>query len=460
MNLPLPRKLTDALPPSAAARGLGGLLQRKGGLHTRILASAAALLVGQGVTVLIQLLSLPLFLHFWSTAQYGKWLMLSAVPAYFAMSDGGMIPVAANKISMLQAAGRTDEANAVFQSALALITLAVAAVGTLAAAVLGLLGDAVLDAGSRLTLWLLIMTTLLSLYGGLLCAGFRAFGSNAQGVLWNELIRSLEFLGMALGLATSGSFVGSAAGFLGGRCAGLLIVATIVRLRFPRLGWSFQYASRSELASLWHPALAYLAFPLGNGLNLQAITLMVGGLFGPVALATFNTYRTISRLVLQLTATLSHAALPEFSRLFGSEDAAGLRRAYSGVLVLAGALSVGTTLAMIVLAPYLLQWWTHGKIGFLAPLFLLFALATLLGGLAHVPRILLMATNRHSALGVRYLLLSGAGVLLAYGLGKLLGQEGTALALCLPESGMFVLGYYYARRLLGGMVQVETHGAV
>jgi O-antigen/teichoic acid export membrane protein len=446
---PFSETIRKAQPPSRLPTFFGGL----GGLRVRLIAGTGAGIFGQAVTAGIQLLSLPLFLHFWDTARYGKWVMLSAVPAYFAMSDGGLIPVAANKINMLHAGGDTKGANAVFQSALGLVLAAIALLGSLAGITLAFIGDEVLDAESRIALWLMIVNTLLSLFGGLFDAGFRAFGNYAQGVMYANGIRILEFLGFCIGLALGGTFITVALGALAGRFSASVALGLYCRRRFPSLRWGLLAASRRELVALLRPAAAYLAFPLGNSLSIQAITLIVGALFGSAAVAIFNTYRTLSRLALQMTATFSHALWTEFSRLYGAGDATTLRRVYRRGAFAGGAINIAFSVAMLILAPTLLQWWTHGKIGFDAPLFLLFAIVTLVGGLSHVPRVLLMSTNCHSRLGVLYLGLSVIGAVAAFLASKTLGQSGAVLAMIGVEAGILYFAISLTRRMLDEMPQ-------
>jgi len=451
--------LGNAIDQDPSQRPATGIFRGMSGVRSRVLAGTGANLVAQGVGAGVQLLSLPMFLYFWDAARYGKWLMLSAVPAYFAMSDGGIVPVAANKISMLRASGDSLQANVVFQSALALVLSAIISMGSIAALILVLLGNGVLDADSRLALWLLILATLVSLFGGLFDAGFRAYGSYAQGVLWTNGFRVFEFVGLATGIALGGTFTAAAMGTLAARCAGSLMLGRICRRRFPTLRWGLAHASRRELRALLRPALAYLVFPLGNGLNIQAVTLIVGALFGAIAVATFNTYRTISRIVVQMTSTFSHAIWVEFSRLYGAGDSAALRLVYRQGLLVGGAISVLLSLAMIPMAPMLLQWWTHGKIAFDALLFSLFALATLVGSLSHVPRVLLLSTNRHGRLSAIYLVVSATGVFATLLAAKILGPSGAVLAIIVVESGMVFLTMTFARGMLDEMRGEPRHDA-
>lgn len=80
------------------------------GLISRILRCLAATAFGQVITIVIQLVSVPLVLHFWGDRVYGEWLVLSVIPAYFAMSDVGFASIAANQMTILMAKGERQTA--------------------------------------------------------------------------------------------------------------------------------------------------------------------------------------------------------------------------------------------------------------------------------------------------------------------------------------------------------------
>src|ERR1035437_7875622 len=60
---------------------------------------------GQLVNVTGNLLLVPLFLSCWSTGLYGEWMALSAVVAYFGVTDLGMNAAAANLMTAAYARG-------------------------------------------------------------------------------------------------------------------------------------------------------------------------------------------------------------------------------------------------------------------------------------------------------------------------------------------------------------------
>jgi hypothetical protein len=65
---------------------------------------------------IIQLVQVPVFLHFWSKTLYGEWLIIIAIPSYLTFSSIGFGSVAGNEMTMLMARGEQDAALRVFQS--------------------------------------------------------------------------------------------------------------------------------------------------------------------------------------------------------------------------------------------------------------------------------------------------------------------------------------------------------
>jgi O-antigen/teichoic acid export membrane protein len=400
----------------------------------RVVSGMGANSFGLAITVGIQLVSLPLFLHYWDTSSYGTWLMLSAIPAYLSMADVGMVTAAGNKMTMATGKGDAREANRVFQSAQMFMGFVC---GTIALLVIPLMLWAPLPGlettDQRVALSALSVGVLVALFGGLSEAVFKSTERYATGTMLGNFVRLGEWLGFMIGLASVGSFAAVALGGLTVRLAGTLAVIVLAQRGNHGLRWGTHAADRAEIRSMLKPALSFMAFPLANALSFQGVTLLVGALFGPVAVALFNTYRTIARVAVQVTAIFSHALWPEFSRLFGQGAAAAVHSLFCRSALLGAAQALLLSLVLYFLSPWLLQIWTHGTIEFVPSLMLLMLLYATVGGLWHVPRVLLMATNQHVDLA--YWSMS-AGVL-SVGLAWLMGNElqvnGVAAAMLLSE---------------------------
>ena len=65
---------------------------------------------------IIQLIQVPVFLHFWSVPLYGEWLLINSIPTWLTFSSVGFGTVAGNEMTMLVARQDRDGALRVFQS--------------------------------------------------------------------------------------------------------------------------------------------------------------------------------------------------------------------------------------------------------------------------------------------------------------------------------------------------------
>jgi O-antigen/teichoic acid export membrane protein len=197
--------------------------------------------------------------------------------------------------------------------------------------------------------------------------------------------------------------------------------------------WGIYAAERAEIRAMIKPAVSFMVFPFANALSFQGLTLLVGALFGPIAVAIFITYRTIARVAVQITAIFSHALWPEFSRLFGANADLAVRQLFHRSALLGALQALMLSAILYVAAPFLLRIWTNNSIEFVPSLMLLMLLYAAVAGVWHVPRVLLMATNQHVGLVYWALAAAGLSVGLAWLLGGTLQLNGVVLAMLLSE---------------------------
>lgn len=415
----------------------------------RIVAAFGAHSFGQAINIFIQLASLPLFLSKWDTATYGIWLLLSAMPSYLSMADGGLVTAAANKLSMAYAQNQIEVANRVFQSTLCFILATCSLVWVAVfVAIFYIEIPGVSETDRKIALLCLATSVLVAQFNGLAETIFRAEGRHAQGIMMGNISRLLEWTGLITGLFLFGTLTGVAATGLLLRLIGLTTIYIASTKVGSNINWGFSLASRKEVRELIRPALSFMAFPLSNALSIQGITILVGHMFGPVAVTIFNTYRTISRIALQVTGTLGNSLWAEFSRLYATGGAAAVLPVYQRASLLGGVAALLVSLALIVIAPYLLSVWSRNAIAFDFALMMLMLSYAAVGGLWNVARTLLMAINNHSNLSK----LAVAAALLSIGichtLGHLFNLNGVAAGILVIEIGMALICITSAHRVL------------
>ncbi|MBN8490398.1 MAG: oligosaccharide flippase family protein [Burkholderiales bacterium] len=423
-------------------------------MRKRIGHGVSANAFGQGVTILIQIASLPIFLSIWDLSTYGKWLMMAALPAYFAMSDIGLLTAAANRMTMLMGAGEIVGARRTLHSATAFMSAVCLGVALLTAVGLIYLPLPMLQSpGDRWTLWLLVLATLAAMYSGIDQAVFRATGRYATGILTNNFVRLAEWLGGIAALLVVGHAVAVALAMALVRVLSLRISWQIARHGNATFGYGLREARWMEVKELVKPGLAFLAFQLSSALSLQGFTLLVGSMFGSAAVVTFSAARTLARVAVQATSILSHALWPEFSRLKGAGETQALQALYARSIRIGGATAVALSAVLAGLAPWILPAWTRGEVSYQAAIVLPLLAYAAVAGAGHIPRGVLMSTNGHGQLAIGFTLVSALSLPFAWALGLVWALAGVCWSLLLAEATLTVFSVLLARRQVGATLR-------
>jgi O-antigen/teichoic acid export membrane protein len=406
------------------------------GVRSRVIRSLYATGFGQAVNVLIQLAGVPLFLHFWGVEMYGQWLILSAIPAYLSMSDFGFASVAANDMTMSVAQGRRDAAVKTFHSTLAVILLAGAISGLASAAIIllqtgpGLLPVSVISGGEMAVLiaafWGQVVVGLLA---ALVSAGYRCDGNFAVGTFLGNVVRLGEFVASVACVLVGGGFVAVAVSVLAIRVLGTCALAADVRRRSRWLSFGVREGSRGEIRRLLRPALAFMAFPVGNALSIQGFILVVGWVAGAPSVVLFSTYRTMTRFPLQVISMIGYSVWPELSRSLGVGDVALARRLHRGAVASSVLIVLGGEAALFVLAEPILHVWTAGQVPFEWGLFLILAAEVVANSVWSTSSVVSVAVNRFEKIAVAYLVGTAGALALSVGLGRTYGLELVAASL-------------------------------
>ncbi|TWG80241.1 O-antigen/teichoic acid export membrane protein [Cupriavidus gilardii J11] len=406
----------------------------------RILRGIGANAFGQGVTILTQLLTVPMFLSAWGPERYGIWLMLIAVPVYLGLADLGFTGVAVNRINMSIAAGDRRGALVCYHSALALllaIGAAMCAVAVLAGAGLGAMIQqwTGLDRGAATLTMLMIAIQAAGYMLALLSHGvFWSAGRYAEATMWFNLFRLIEFGALALGvMVLHGGYLLLMTLLAASRV--LLVIVMYLRMRTlaPWARLSLAMRSRAEVRAMLMPALALNAFPIGNALNMQGMVLCAGFVFGPAFVAYFSAMRTLSRIPYQLGQLISQALSPEIGRLYGQGDAKGLRALFRHALSASVGLASMCGVALYVAGDWICNYWTHGKIAPILPDYGWLLAAAVVNSLWHTAQVMVTATNNHARLSLVFLGANTAGLLVAVIGGKLFGTSMMSLGVLATE---------------------------
>lgn len=418
----------------------------------RIIKGLGANTFGQIVNIFIQLTSVPIFLHFWGTDLYGKWLILSAMPAYLSMSDIGFGSVAGNEMTMLTARQDYQEAIRVFQSTWVFITSVCIAIGFLVIALAYLLPfDSWFNLEPLPRTQVSLVICLLSVYilvvqqGGLIDAAFRSDGRYAEGTALESFVRFMEMVLVLISVSLGAQLVTAASVLLIGRLLGLSFQWLMFRRSSQWLSLGYAKASLETIQRLLTPAVAFMSFSLSQALTFQGMTLIIGGVLGPVAVVLFTTSRTVTRIVMQFISLLNHAVWPELSSAFGTGDLLLAKKIYQKASLFSLWLSIVASIVLGFIGPWLLRTWTVRHVVIDIPLFYLMLTLVISSSLWQSSSVVLMATNKHSSLANISLVSSLAGIILTYILLKSIGLIAAPIALLVVD---ILIGFYSVHKAL------------
>ena len=401
----------------------------------RIASGAGAYGYAQAVSIGTQLVSLPLFLHHWDMATYGTWLALTALPFYLSLADAGISTASSNQMIGLIAQGQKARAAEVFQSAVAfLASVSLLVLLVVGAALLLLPATALAVPQWKTVLMLLSVSVVLSLFCSLAEVVYKATGGYAAGTYLVTTGRLADWAGGVTGLVLTRSFIGVATGALLARLGYTLLSIGLSQRRTDFLRWGVRRASLADIRQAAAPGMLFLSLSLTNALSLQGFTLLVAATLGPAATAVFNTYRTIARIVVQITNALSNPLWPELTALKGQQDDGAFWRLYRRANRLGLLIAAAGALLVYGVSPYLLDVWTHGQIPFTATSMALFLLYAAVCSATQIPRVVLMAINRHAGLAWQSLVAAVLALGVAWLVWDSAGMAGVVAAMLLGEA--------------------------
>ncbi|HTH52715.1 MAG TPA: lipopolysaccharide biosynthesis protein [Edaphobacter sp.] len=404
--------------------------------------------VSKFAATIIQLIQVPVFLHFWTVPLYGEWMIIIAIPSYLNISSIGFGNVAGNEMTMMTARGDRDGALRVFQScwwfitaicAACMLALAIGLYFVPAAKLLKL--HAIGESDAKWIIFYLGCSVTFGQLETLLQSAYRCIGRYPYGSFIKSIFSLTAFAIMLIPVCLGGGPRATALVFAAANVACTIILAIMVRRDIPWIRYGFEFATFAEIRRLSGPAIAFMALPIGNALNLQGTLLAVGYAMDPTAVVIFGTARTVSRVALQMVQMVNNTFWPELSSSFGSNDMGLTRTLHRRACQMGLFMGLAIAGVMMTLGPWFLHHWTGGHVPPSRGLLSILLAVVVANSLWSTSSTLLAAVNKHQRLAVWYLFATGTTVIATYLLAKYFGLIWAAASLLLSEiiMNMYVL---------------------
>src|SRR5258708_4128113 len=363
---------------------------------TRFLSASAAAWVKILLTVLTQVLLVPVFLAHWSVEQYGCWLIIQTIVGLSSMlsaSHHNFVGYEFLKVGDKQ----PEKMRLLFYSAFPYVML-IAVLELLVVAGLIYFGfiqttldpDLKLDSGLlHQTFWSLIIYSVSwlvsSSVGGLAGRAVAPYGYFPRMTWWGTI------------LAVASAVVSGVAVALGADLLGTVICITIATfvVNVPIHLDMWRMLRRHDLHPVrpdWRLGGRHvgrsLAMALSAELDIsrqQGVRIFLGAIIGVAEMTAFSTMRTMSNLSLQGIGTITSPIMPEIMKFLRERDSERTNATVGFVWFFAVILLSPLMIAFQWIMPFVFHAWTRGKIAFNPVLFGLFSIALLVFSLARPP---------------------------------------------------------------------------
>lgn len=387
------------------ASALARVLQSLGGKTS--LYGFGANLFNQGVTVAVQLIGVPIFLHHWGIEAYGDWLILYSTAFLVSLFiDLGLSHAVGNEMSSLVARNLFHHAQQLFCamllagcgmflfSSLTLIPLILFAP---IEEVFRFSGKIPLDQ-LRYAFSLLVISFSIHIFEAVNHTVFRADGDYGFHVFIYNLTRLVQFIVVWVLVVMGFSVVAVCGMFLAVRVVGTATSTFSLLNRHRWVGYTLRGASLKELRCLALPSLANVLMMLSQGITVQGVIVVIGAVLGAKEAVVFSVLRTASRFITQVVQALGQSIEPEAAVAYALGDTGRMRKLFRSSVILSAVFGVAAAIFLGGPGRFLIEMWTGGKVvveGRNAFLFWLLLFEACIGSIWFMAYSLKKAVNEH-----------------------------------------------------------------
>ncbi|MDG2535770.1 hypothetical protein P6144_19065 [Sphingomonas sp. HITSZ_GF] len=373
-----------------------------GSFHQRVFKAFLGNGFSLATRAIVQFAQVPLFLFFWSADTYGEWLLLYSIPSYLALADFGMGDAGANAMVREMAAGRREQARAIF----AAIRVFIAAINMVLLLALGLVLY-VLHAQDALplhhitgdeltaTLFWLGIAVCASLAGSINFAGLRGIGRYPeQSMIWS-VVSLIELGAIALALAITPRASVVAAALAAVRVAQWLFLGLYLRFREREVVLLRLAGVWAQLRALIVPSLGFMAFPIANAILFQGYNILVGLALGAHSLVVYSASATASRVLQMVFVPIYSTLMAEAAILLGRGRTLFLRNLHRAMAFAIGVAAPLAGFGLFVLVVLIFPFWVQRKVELDMAAFIVLILVNVLK-VAYYPSFgIISAATRH-----------------------------------------------------------------
>ncbi len=338
----------------------------------RILKNLGAMFTGRLLTIIQQVIIPPIFIHRYSTAQFGEWGVLSGAVAALGMLNFGVQTYMNQDLAVRYNRGEAGGYQVRQSTALRLLGGVVLCAMALSLVVFVLPVDTILklDIGRRatqVTAYLLACQVLLNILFGYFTGIYMGVARAHRGAYWSNFQAFFSALLLLLCVSMRMSFPVLASAMLLVMSVSIVCVLFDLHRTAPDLFPNIRYWDRSAVKDILRPSGYFGLIAVSTFLTYQAPLIVLQRVMGPVAVAGFIVMRLVFSMCRQMLSIFTQSMGAEITHLFGREDWPALSRLYDYserfVFFLIPLVNTG----VLLMSPILITVWMHKRAELFSP---------------------------------------------------------------------------------------------
>lgn len=413
-------------------------------IRNNLLKNGVSNIIGKIIRIGEQLFLVPFFISSWGAEYYGEWLTLTIIPSMLAFSDLGFGSSAANKFLLQYAGGNKQGAANTARTGFFVISLIVL-FGLLISFILIFILDhfkifdkSLIDRNQAImALSFLMLARLITFYNQLYEAFYRAARRASLSINLQSTYSALNIIFGAAVLISGQNIVIYA-------LVNLIVsiffnpIYNLTAIRLLALGKTHKGKIRkSEIKQIASVGFGYLLSPVWQAIFFQGTTFVVRLTLGPLAVALFNTVRTLTRSANQIFNMITLSAFPEFQFEIGAGNKDKALKIFRLTLALVTFFAIVGTIFLFFFGNWFYAIWTQKALNPPVAMWNIFLIGIGFNAFWWTGTIIFQAYNKPYYFTIAGTLAACISVLLSYFLSIEYGLTGAAI-------GSFILDFLLA----------------
>ncbi|WP_162893947.1 hypothetical protein, partial [Acinetobacter soli] len=379
------------------------------------------LFLGNGASIFLQLIMVPLLIFSWGGELYGEWIILYTIPGILSLTDLGIISSSNNKIDELCVTGKYLSANKIyFSSLVALFLISVFVI--LFSVILWMVFERnitsmfhILEVNEiRSILFYLILDSLLIILFNHNTGLYRSIDSFQNTTNWQTIGRIIPLLIFCFSAVLFKEIIISVLVMLISRL--LIVFMMIVDLR-KKIYWikkDWLRTNRKEVKKIFSSSLGFLSLPISNIITLQLTIILIAMLSNPLMVATFSALRTFTRLIPQFVSIVGKSLWSEISKANALSDFVNLKIMFKKTLLYTLTLSFLLLFGYLIFGEWFFKLWTNSKLNFNQEIFFALLIQAVFIGLYTSLEVFILATNNVNLYAQVFFVISLLQIIMAW----------------------------------------------